>query len=144
MADHCADLPKNSVVRNDKIAINSVVFQYLKSVQAEGVLPLGSAFPDSQLLYSAKLMQTLGQRAKQRRSYEQMPSLPPGHYELRKLIAQRYCMQGIPTDPSDIVITSGGLDALNLSLQAVTQAGDYILLQETVFMVPGRPRNAWA
>lgn len=133
VADHRADLQKNSVIRNDKIAINSVVFQYLKSVQAEGILPLGSAFPDSQLLYSAKLMQTLGQRAKQRRSYEQMPSLPPGHYELRKLIAQRYCMQGIPTDPSDIVITSGGLDALNLSLQAVTQAGDYILLQETVF-----------
>lgn len=42
-------------------------------------------------------------------------------------------MQGIPTDPSDIVITSGGLDALNLSLQALTHSGDYILLQQTMF-----------
>ncbi|MGQ7370414.1 aminotransferase class I/II-fold pyridoxal phosphate-dependent enzyme, partial [Streptococcus suis] len=33
----------------------------------------------------------------------------------------------------DIVITSGGLDALNLSLQAMTQPGDYILLQKTIF-----------
>lgn len=118
---------------NEKIEINSIVFKYLKSIQSEHIIPLGSAFPNSQLLYSAKLIQTLGQLARQRRSYEQTPSLPPGNYELRKIIAQKYAMQGIPTDPSDIVITSGGLDALNLSLQALTHAGDYILLQQTIF-----------
>ena len=127
------DTSVSKVVLNEKIEINSKIFRYLKSTQSETMVPFGSAFPDSQLLYSAKLMQTLGQRAKHRLSYAQMPSLPPGHFELRKLIAQRYCMQGIPTDPSDIVITSGGLDALNLSLKAMTQAGDYILLQETTF-----------
>ncbi|MCU4413126.1 PLP-dependent aminotransferase family protein [Acinetobacter sp. WU_MDCI_Axc73] len=121
------------VIVNDKIEINSIVFRYLKSIQSEKIVPLGSAFPNSQLLYSSKLMQTLAHQAKYRVGYEQMPSLPPGNYELRKLIAQRYCMQGIPTDPSDIVITSGGLDALNLSLRALTQSGDYILLQETIF-----------
>ncbi|TCB34234.1 PLP-dependent aminotransferase family protein [Acinetobacter sp. ANC 4910] len=121
------------VVLNEKIEINSLVFRYLKSIQSEKIVPLGSAFPNSQLLYSPKLMQTLAQQAKHRISYEQTPSLPPGNYELRKQIAQRYCMQGIPTDPSDIVITSGGLDALNLSLKAMTQAGEYILLQETIF-----------
>lgn len=121
------------VVLNEKIEINSLVFRYLKSIQSEKIVPLGSAFPNSQLLYSPKLMQTLAQQAKHRIGYEQTPSLPPGNYELRKQIAQRYCMQGIPTDPSDIVITSGGLDALNLSLKAMTQAGDYILLQETIF-----------
>lgn len=121
------------VVLNEKIEINSLVFRYLKSIQSEKIVPLGSAFPNSQLLYSPKLMQTLAQQAKHRISYEQTPSLPPGNYELRKQIAQRYCMQGIPTDPSDIVITSGGLDALNLSLKAMTQADDYILLQETIF-----------
>ncbi|MFW2076879.1 PLP-dependent aminotransferase family protein [Acinetobacter sp. ULE_I010] len=118
---------------NDKIEINSIVFKYLKSLQSEFIIPLGSAFPNSQLLYSPKLIQSLGQLARQRRSYEQTPSLPPGNYALRKIIAQRYAMQGIPTDPSDIVITSGGLDALNLSLQALTQTGDYILLQQTIF-----------
>ena len=114
---------------NEKVEINSIVFKYLKSIQSEHIIPLGSAFPNSQLLYSAKLIQSLGQLARQRRSYEQTPSLPPGNYELRKIIAQKYAMQGIPTDPSDIVITSGGLDALNLSLQALTHPGDYILLQ---------------
>ncbi|MBF7683632.1 PLP-dependent aminotransferase family protein [Acinetobacter sp. B5B] len=121
------------VTLNEKIEVNSLVFKYLKSIQSENIVPLGSAFPNSKLLHSPKLMHTLAQQAKSRVGYEQMQSLPPGHYELRTLIAQRYCLQGIPTDPSDIVITSGGLDALNLSLRAVTQTGDYILLQETIF-----------
>lgn len=123
----------NNITLNDNIQINSIVFKYLKSIQSEDIIPFGSAFPDSQLLYSAKLMQILAQTTKNHGIYQQMPSLPPGHFELRKQIAQRYCMQGIITDPSDIVITSGGLDALNLSLQTLTQPGDYILLQETTF-----------
>ncbi len=127
------DEQNQNVTLNPKIEINSTVFQYLKSIQPDTIIPFGTAFPNSQLLYSAKLIQTLGQLARHRLSYEQTPSLPPGNFALRKLIAQRYCMQGIQTDPSDIVITSGGLDALNLSLQAMTQAGDYILLQQTIF-----------
>ena len=124
---------KTNVILNEQIEINSLVFRYLKSIQNKNIIPFGSAFPNSQLLFSAKLMHTLAQQSKYRQNYEQMPSLPPGNIELRKLIAQRYSMQGIQTDPSDIVITSGGLDALNLSLKALTQAGDYILLQETIF-----------
>ena len=118
---------------NQKIEINSTVFHYLKSIQSENIIPFGSAFPNSQLLYSPKLIQKLGQLARHKINYEQTPSLPPGNFALRQWIAQRYCMQGIQTDPSDIVITSGGLDALNLSLQALTHSGEYILLQQTVF-----------
>ena len=127
-------LEQYSVVSlNSKIEINSLVFKYLKSIQHESVVPFGSSFPDSQLLAAPKLIQIMGQLARQRQSYDQTASLPPGNLALRKLIAQRYCMQGIQTDPDDIVITSGGLDALNLSLQAVAKPGDYILLQQTVF-----------
>jgi DNA-binding transcriptional regulator YhcF (GntR family) len=44
------------VIVNERIEINSLVFRYLKSIQSEKIIPLGSAFPDSQLLYSPKLM----------------------------------------------------------------------------------------
>ena len=39
----------------------------------------------------------MGQLARQRQSYDQTTSLPPGNLALRKLIAQRYCMR-IQTD----------------------------------------------
>lgn len=65
-----------TVLVNEKIEINSTVFRYLKSIQSENIIPFGIAFPNSQLLYSPKLMLTLAQRAKHRLSYEQAPSLP--------------------------------------------------------------------
>ena len=48
-------------------------------------MPFGSAFPDSQLLAAPKLIQIMGQLARQ--SYDQTASLPPGNLALRKLIA---------------------------------------------------------
>ncbi len=128
---------------NPKIEINSLVFQYLKSIQSRGMIALGSAFPDSQLLSPAKLIQIMGQLARNKKSYEQTSNLPPGNLALRQIIAQRYCMQGIPTDAEDIVITSGGMEALNLSLQALTQPGDYILLQQTIFYGAWQAAERW-
>jgi len=118
---------------NSNIEINSLIFKYLKSIQGEHIVPFGSAFPSSDLVYSKKLTQIMGQIARNKKSYDAIDNLPPGNFALRKLIAQRYCMQGIPTDPDDIVITSGAMDALNLALQAIAKPGDYIILQQNIF-----------
>lgn len=112
---------KNPEVRLKKrIQINSAVFHYLKSIQAAEIAPLGSAFPSSELLYNQKFMQLLAQHAKRKSSYLNGDSMPPGNLSLRKLIASRYVLQGLSCTSDDIVITSGALDALNLSLQALT------------------------
>ncbi|EQA07989.1 PLP-dependent aminotransferase family protein [Glaesserella parasuis] len=115
---------------NKQVEINSLVFRYLKSIT--DIEPLGSPFPSHDYLNPPKLLQILSQLSRDRTQIEPQPVLS-GNVELRKLIAQRYRLQGIPTQADDIVITSSCLDALNLSLQALTQQGDYILLQQTVF-----------
>lgn len=138
---YIAGHPKNLMTRtasapialNPKVQINSVVFNYLKSIQSSDIAPLGSAFPNAALLYNARFMQILAQQAKRRSSYHNHDHMPPGNLELRQLIARRYQLQGISCHADDIVITSGALEALNLSLQALTQAGDFILLQQTIF-----------
>jgi DNA-binding transcriptional MocR family regulator len=126
---------------NSKIEINSLVFKYLKSIQHESVVPFGSAFPDSQLFSCPQTYSNYGATLRQRQSYDQTASLPPGNLALRKLIAQRYCMQGIQTDPDDIVITSGGLDALNLSLQAVAKPVTIFYCNKPCFTVLGKLLN---
>ena len=118
---------------NTPVEINSLVFQYLKSIQDSHIIPFGSAFPSQDVVFSKKLTQIMGQISRNKKSYDAIDNLPPGNLALRKLIAQRYCMQGIQTDPDDIVITSGCMDALNLSLQAIANPGDYIVLQQNIF-----------
>ncbi len=126
--------PSSPEVRLKKnVQINSAVFHYLKFIQSPDLLPFGSAFPDSELLYNQKIMQLLAQHANRRSSYLNSDNMPSSNLLLRKLITSRYVLQGMPWTSDDIVITSGALEALNLSLQALTQSGDYILLQQSVF-----------
>lgn len=119
------------IALNTHIEINSLVFDYLKATQSPEIVPFGSPFPCADYLNPPKLRQIIGQLSRQPKTFEQ--SHFSGNPELRRLIAQRYIMQGIGCNADDIVITSGCLDALNLALRALTQTGDYILLQETVF-----------
>ncbi|GAB3046500.1 PLP-dependent aminotransferase family protein [Acinetobacter apis] len=116
-----------------KVQVNSRVFQYLKALTQYTHASLGSAFPDPDVLGNSRLMNTIARNAKYRKSYYSGDAMPPGNATLRQFIAHKYTLQGIPTQADDIVITSGALDALNLSLQVLTTPGDYILLQSTVF-----------
>lgn len=118
---------------NSSIDHNSLIFQYLKTTQSDQFVALGSAFPDHHVVLSKKLIQIMAQLTRQKDNYIRSETLPPGNLELRKLIAQRYTLHGINTTADDLVISSGCLDALNLSLQAIAQAGDYILLQQHIF-----------
>ncbi|MDO6528336.1 PLP-dependent aminotransferase family protein, partial [Motilimonas sp. 1_MG-2023] len=52
-----------------------------------------------------------------------LTELPPGNMALRRAIAKRYLRDGIDVSVDDIVITSGAMESLGLSLMAVTQPG---------------------
>ena len=62
-----------------------------------------------------------------------LDNLPPGNKDLRKIISKRYAAQGMNVHPDEIVITAGALEALNLSLQAVTQPGDWVIVESPTF-----------
>lgn len=52
-----------------------------------------------------------------------------GHAELRGAIADRYAQQGIPTTPSQIMVTTGAQQALNLIASTVLRRADRVLLE---------------
>ena len=59
--------------------------------------------------------------------------LPPGHEELRRQIAKRMALAGAPADPAHVVITSGTMDAITLSLRVVCKPGDTVLVESPTY-----------
>lgn len=56
-----------------------------------------------------------------------------GVLPLRRAIAERYCVRGLPTDPDEIMVTTGALHAIGLILATYTQPGDRILVEQPTY-----------
>jgi DNA-binding transcriptional MocR family regulator len=119
------DAPDHSPISSSP----SLFYTHVKAIQHLAQPSFAAAYPDEQLLNSIKLSKIIAEHAKRHYRANLKQHMPPGHLQLRQLIASHYQLQGIAATAEDIVMTSGALEALNLSLQALTQAGDYIVLQ---------------
>ena len=56
-----------------------------------------------------------------------------GVAELRQAIAERYCARGLPTDPDEIMVTTGALHAINLVLPPSARPGDRVLIEQPTY-----------
>ena len=56
-----------------------------------------------------------------------------GLLPLREAIAQRYRARGLPTDPDEIMVTTGALHAIGLILAAYIQPGDRVLVEQPTY-----------
>ena len=119
--------------RSTHVEVSELVFQILESVRNRNVVPFGSAFPSPTLFPWAKLARHLGSSARHLDPWSTMDSLPPGSEELRRQIARRYLQFGTRVAADEIVITSGALEALNLSLQSIARPGDTIAIEAPAF-----------
>ncbi|WP_436496244.1 PLP-dependent aminotransferase family protein [Actinokineospora sp. HUAS TT18] len=58
---------------------------------------------------------------------------PMGLPALREAVADRYRARGVPTDPDQVLITSGGQQALSLLARALIQPGDRVLVEAPTY-----------
>ncbi len=130
-----APAPRSSTpkARSTRVAVSDMVFETLEASRNRGVVPLGSAFPSPVLFPWKKLARYLGSSARHMDPWSTVESLPPGSMELRRQIARRYLGLGMTIGVEQIIITAGALEALNLSLQSVTRAGDTIAVESPTF-----------
>jgi len=119
--------------RSTRVDVSELVFEILAATRDRDVVPLGSAFPSPLLFPWTKLARYLGSSARHLDPWSTVESLPPGSDELRRQIARRYLEFGIRVPLDEIVITSGALEALTLSLQTVTRAGDTVAIESPAF-----------
>ena len=116
-----------------ELAISERIFDILGSVRNRDVAPLGSAFPSPLLFPLPRLAQAMAAHLKRQDPLDTVEDLSPGNPALRRQIALRYLIAGINIPASDIVVTNGALEALNLCLQAVTRPGDTVIVEAPTF-----------
>ncbi len=117
----------------ESVDINDYIFEVLQSSRSPGMASYGHAYVDPLLAPRHQVNRSLTTAIRFMSIHSVVDNLPPGNAQLRHLIAQRYAAQGMQVSPDEIVITAGGLDALNLSLRAVTQPGDWVAVESPAF-----------
>lgn len=119
--------------RSRPVAISELVFEVLAATRRPGVAPLGSAFPGPELFPLRQLARALATSMRALQPAQIVEDLPPGNERLRRQIALRYALSGTQVDPAEIIITNGAMEALTLSLQAVTRPGDAVVVESPCF-----------
>jgi DNA-binding transcriptional MocR family regulator len=119
--------------RPAKLDVSELVFEVLQAMRSRELVPLGSAFPGPDLFPLKQLANEIGPSTRGLHQWRSVEDLPPGNDKLRRQIAGRYLAAGAHVLPEEIVITAGALEALNLSLQVVTDPGDIVLIESPSF-----------
>jgi DNA-binding transcriptional MocR family regulator len=130
-----APVPRRTraAARTTRVDVSELVFEILDASRDRDVVPLGSAFPSPLLFPWQRLARYLGSAARHMDPWSTVQSLPPGSAELRRQIARRYLKFGTNVSADEIIITSGALEALNLSLQVITRPGDTVAIESPAF-----------
>jgi DNA-binding transcriptional MocR family regulator len=119
--------------KRTSVEVNELVFDIPEPTRYRAVVPLGSEFPSPTLFPWRKLARFLGSSARHMDPWSTVQSLPPGSEELRRQIARRYLLAGASVQAEEIIITSGALEALNLSLATLTRPGEVVAIESPAF-----------
>jgi DNA-binding transcriptional MocR family regulator len=115
------------------VDISSLVFQVLAQARQRDMVPMGSAFPSPELFPLEQLAMCTGRAMRRMDPWQTMENLSPGSPALRHQLATRYGLLGMTISPSELVVTSGAMEALNLALEVTTQPGDVVAIETPAF-----------
>jgi DNA-binding transcriptional MocR family regulator len=93
------------------------------------LLPLHATTPSPALLPSAALAAATARVLRRHPDSISRYAQSQGLLDLRQRIARRYAQCGVEVDPAEIVITAGAMEAITVSLRAVTRPGDAVLVE---------------
>lgn len=115
------------------VDINDLVFEVLQASKSRALVPLGMSVADPTLFPHPQLGRALASCMRKLDPFSTVADLPPGNEALRRAIAQRYASDGVAVNPQEIIITTGAMEALSLSLQVLTEPGDWVVVESPTF-----------
>lgn len=122
-------------IKEQNIEMSDFIFSILESHKDAAHIPLGSAFPSPELFPINHLTDSMAKSLSglTHTSYELVSDMPGGSRELARQIELRYRLNGLRIQREELVITSGAMEALSLSLQATTNPGDLVAIESPCF-----------
>jgi DNA-binding transcriptional MocR family regulator len=98
-----------------------------------GVIAFGAGLPDPALLPVEEISRCVARAARTFPRDLGRYDLGRGDVGLRRELARRLSRRGCAVDPDEIVLTNGCMEALNLSLRAVTRPDDIVAVESPTF-----------
>ena len=127
--------PRPKVVRSRRpVSVATEVLDTCREALARpDIVPFNAALSPPALYPNRRLNNLIREVLRDRPLHAGELFTPPGDPELRRQIAKRMAIAGAPTDPAHVVITSGAMDAITLTLRVVCQPGDTVLVESPTY-----------
>lgn len=116
-----------------EVGVSELVFSVLDSLKNPSTVPFGSAFVSPDLYPLGPLAKSMSRALRALSPHAIIADMTTGNPDLRRQIALRYMTSGVMQPMEELVITTGAMEALNLCLQAVTKAGDFVAIEAPAF-----------
>nr|WP_251372291.1 PLP-dependent aminotransferase family protein [Rheinheimera oceanensis] len=115
------------------VCSQQIALSLSKAAADPAYMRLGAAVPAAVYLPQHALQKALQQVIKTEPARLMRYEASRGAAELRREIARRMALQGAVVSQDDVIITNGCQEALMLSLKAVTQPGDVVVIESPAF-----------
>jgi len=116
-----------------QVSLNQLVMMVLNDTLNPNLVKLGAALPNIELLPAEKINQIIASLARRLNNAAHQYKFLPGLEELRVQIARRTATYGCSLSPNDIIITSGGTEAIGICLRAACQPGDIVAIETPMY-----------
>jgi len=123
--------PETSSPHHDPshVSLHELVMMLMRDSANPNLVQLGAALPHIDALLMQKINRIIVNIARQKGESAHQYQFPPGLETLRVQIARRVVSAGCKLFPSDILVTSGGTEAVDLCLHAICRPGDIVAIE---------------
>ncbi len=115
------------------VNLHDLMMMVMRDTLNPGLVQLGAAMPNLELLPTERMNRIMARLARQASKGMHQYQIPPGTEELRVQIAKRAVNSGCQLSPNDIVVTSGGTEAIDICLHAVCKPGDIVAIESPMY-----------
>jgi DNA-binding transcriptional MocR family regulator len=115
------------------VEVNELADAVLSYACDPKVVPFGSGCPAPELFQLERVRRVMSSVAMRNREALGSYGIPPGTPQLRRAVARRALQWGCRIDYRNLVTTHGCMEAINLSLRAVTKPGDLVALESPTY-----------